>query len=581
MSAGYASEGAASVPKAAPAAPALEGVIKTLKEHGDQQTYPRVGQDATLHYIGYLATTRQKFDSSLDRGSPLKFRLGARSVIRGLEEAVLGMSVGERSVLYIPAHLGYGSRESGPIPANSDLIFDIQLLSAKDPPANENEPKFQNSSRGGSLDFFVYLTKVSEGVTDFSMDAFEKLLPEADLAARLTRSNNTVSPLHVVSELAEMEDPETVHSLIGKLVNAKADLTAGDRFGETPFSTVLCLLEDDEKNQDDDDDDEGLSKEDTGFLQALVSYLEHKAPINDSVAARLVHQMDRPYSSDLQPLRDRVLERLKTRVPEKRIEELRQGNELIRYMCQFFETQEGFDPKIVKKHLDAGADPGVEQHHSRSNALHFVALNAYGTYDDVFSVLSMLLERNSAAANKKDSTGFTAFGLAADYRDTASQFRCEPNPCAMLALGELLAQYDLDIVCQTIDKTNRIASLAAPAGRKLRFAEGDRVKCLVRAPGQVAWEEGTVIGLWYRENSWPASHPGAPYEVKLDIGQCVFALADSPKIVKGESERTGGCARPTKGAKRFIKQLRGETWELLDTQTGKVRPSSPPTSDSE
>ena len=51
-------------------------------------------------------------------------------------------------------------------------------------------------------------------------------------------------------------------------------------------------------------------------------------------------------------------------------------------------------------------------------------------------------------------------------------------------------------------------------GTALRFFEGDRVMCRVDAPGnETAWEEGTVVGLWYREKSWPPEFPGAPYEV--------------------------------------------------------------------
>lgn len=89
------------------------------------------GQTATVHYTGWL-TTGQKFDSSVDRGQPFSFPLGAGRVIKGWDEGVQGMKVGGKRKLTIPADLGYGARGAGGvIPPNATLIFDVELLGVK------------------------------------------------------------------------------------------------------------------------------------------------------------------------------------------------------------------------------------------------------------------------------------------------------------------------------------------------------------------------------------------------------------------------------------------------------------------
>lgn len=88
---------------------------------------PKTGQRVTVHYTGTLVNGT-KFDSSRDRGQPFTFIIGTGSVIKGWDEGVATMKVGGKRILYIPAALGYGSRANGPIPANSDLIFEVELL---------------------------------------------------------------------------------------------------------------------------------------------------------------------------------------------------------------------------------------------------------------------------------------------------------------------------------------------------------------------------------------------------------------------------------------------------------------------
>ncbi|KRG38908.1 peptidylprolyl isomerase [Stenotrophomonas pictorum JCM 9942] len=92
------------------------------------------GTKVTVHYTGWLYDERaadkhgEKFDSSLDRGEPFTFNLGEKQVIRGWDEGFAGMKVGGKRTLMIPAEYGYGNRRTGPIPAGSSLVFDVELL---------------------------------------------------------------------------------------------------------------------------------------------------------------------------------------------------------------------------------------------------------------------------------------------------------------------------------------------------------------------------------------------------------------------------------------------------------------------
>lgn len=92
-------------------------------------TEAAAGKRVQVHYTGWLQSNNQKFDSSLDRGQPFAFQLGAGMVIKGWDEGVAGMKVGGKRKLVIPPQLGYGEAGAGGvIPPNSTLVFEVELL---------------------------------------------------------------------------------------------------------------------------------------------------------------------------------------------------------------------------------------------------------------------------------------------------------------------------------------------------------------------------------------------------------------------------------------------------------------------
>src|SRR5690349_9010277 len=89
---------------------------------------PKAGDKVVVHYTGWL-TNGTKFDSSVDRGQPFVFTIGRGQVIKGWDEGVATMKVGDKARLTISPELGYGARGAGGvIPPNATLIFEVELL---------------------------------------------------------------------------------------------------------------------------------------------------------------------------------------------------------------------------------------------------------------------------------------------------------------------------------------------------------------------------------------------------------------------------------------------------------------------
>ena len=112
------------------------GLKYRITEHGNGEL-PKAGDRVVVHYTGKLEDGT-KFDSSLDRNEPFIFELGARQVIKGWDEGIALLHKGDEASFIVPPELGYGSRATGPIPPNSTLLFDVELVNIL--PAIEIDP---------------------------------------------------------------------------------------------------------------------------------------------------------------------------------------------------------------------------------------------------------------------------------------------------------------------------------------------------------------------------------------------------------------------------------------------------------
>jgi FKBP-type peptidyl-prolyl cis-trans isomerase len=107
--------------------PQVEGVTIEVLAPGAGEKAVKKGDDIQVHYTGTLPDGTE-FDSSVKRNRPISFRIGTGSVIPGWDQGLLGMQVGEKRKLTISPEMGYGAEANGPIPANSTLIFEVELL---------------------------------------------------------------------------------------------------------------------------------------------------------------------------------------------------------------------------------------------------------------------------------------------------------------------------------------------------------------------------------------------------------------------------------------------------------------------
>jgi len=270
--------------------------------------------------------------------------------------------------------------------------------------------------------------------------------------------------------------------------------------------------------------------------------------------------------------------------------------------------------KVVRELIHKGAKPDYKQNGATSLLL--VVLNPYSRLEQVREAMTAILEVAPHVAAEKDVFQLTAMEWATDYSNVAQQHGLSvPNPACLLALMPLLVELVPDDIrskagacCLKASDAGQCPAEPPRAAPPTRFVEGDRVLCQMKVPGGITeWEEGTVVGRWYREQCWPRDHHGAPYEVRLDIGNRLFALVDHDTIIRREADgkpstgerssdkalkftpnsRVGAgdaskAAAKASAGPRFQRRQRPDgEWEMLDTISGKARACPPPDSDSD
>jgi len=120
--------------------------ITVLEKPDSCSQLSQEGDLISVHYTGKFADGKV-FDTSVQRGQPLQFKLGSGGVIKGFERGLVGMCVNERRSIFVPSHLAYGEKGiPGRIPPHSDLIFELDLLEITRPSILDSIPGFLSAA---------------------------------------------------------------------------------------------------------------------------------------------------------------------------------------------------------------------------------------------------------------------------------------------------------------------------------------------------------------------------------------------------------------------------------------------------
>lgn len=143
------------------------GLRYVILKHTGGSEKPKNGDKVSVHYRGKLADGTE-FDNSFKRGEPFEFQLGMGKVIKGWDEGIALLGVGDSAMLIIPPSLGYGDRNIGGIPANSTLYFEVTLVKIKEPVFTteyhwQNQPEHTTAS---GLKY--YIVKEGTGIQAYS-----------------------------------------------------------------------------------------------------------------------------------------------------------------------------------------------------------------------------------------------------------------------------------------------------------------------------------------------------------------------------------------------------------------------------
>lgn len=118
---------------------------------------PNAGDLVSVHYTGTLKSNGEKFDSSLDRGEPISFPVGTGRVIPGWDEGIMLLNKGAKARLTIPANLAYGAQDRPGIPANSVLVFEVEMMDITKPEKHEvyKTDGLEKKTTASGLEYYI------------------------------------------------------------------------------------------------------------------------------------------------------------------------------------------------------------------------------------------------------------------------------------------------------------------------------------------------------------------------------------------------------------------------------------------
>eukprot|EP00915_Cephaloidophora_sp_WS-2016_P002744 GHVH01003703.1.p1 GENE.GHVH01003703.1~~GHVH01003703.1.p1 ORF type:complete len:303 (+),score=64.35 GHVH01003703.1:25-909(+) len=240
------------------------GLTKKIIKHGEGEE-PSSGFMCDMHYTGTLAKDDTKFDSSRDRNESFSFQVGVGQVIKGWDQGVITMKKGEQAVLCIESALGYGEAGAGPIPANADLNFHVELLDFHEKSkemwemSEEEKMNFaEDKKRSGNLalkenDLMVACACYDEALKAFDSIEVEELAPAYKDLKKALLSNQAIAMLKSGNFIQARMSAASVLDMDPKNVKARYNIVqANDKLGEfeVALQDLKKALEDEDLTED-------------------------------------------------------------------------------------------------------------------------------------------------------------------------------------------------------------------------------------------------------------------------------------------------------------------------------------------